>query len=179
MFPVVILLAVTACKKKEELTINEPRPLTEADKVSPVQNEESRSASYAYTKPSDWEDVQPTGFRKINFSAGTDTEIYLSESRGDALSNANRWLGQFGNTPEGDLNAFKPITLLGQKGYLVETVGDFKGFGASTAKPNYKLAGALVEIKGVLVTVKMTGPKAEVDQRISGFIEFCSSLRAL
>jgi len=170
-----------SCKEnvKKELVISEPRSLTQIDteQLIPTKTENQQTPpSYSFSKPDNWNEEAETGFRKINFSTETDTEIYLSESRGDILSNVNRWLGQFGNTPIETIEELKKIKLLKNTGYMVSAIGDFKGFGAKVAKENYMLVGAIVNVNEVLVTVKMTGPKGEVEQELLSFMKFCESL---
>jgi len=183
-FALVLIPIVTmACSKKKErkITIDTPRPLTNLDVTadSPVQTTHTASTeSYSYNKPNTWQTKPPTSFRKINFTFGTAGEVYLSESRGGILPNANRWLGQFGADAVSSIDQLEPISLLSGKGYLVLATGSFKGMRMTHAVDNYQLIGALIEIDGELITIKMTGPTAEVSAQETSFRAFCSSLES-
>ena len=172
-----------ACSKKKErkITIDTPRPLTNLDITAdrPVQSlQTENTVSYSYNQPDTWHKQQPTSFRKINFTFGTAGEIYLSESRGGILPNANRWLGQFGADAITSIDQLEKIPLLSGTGYLVSATGSFKGMRMAHPVDNYKLLGALIEIDGELITIKMTGPSAEVSNQELSFRTFCSSLKS-
>lgn len=176
-----ILISTVACSKKRErrITVDTPRELTSLDKLSGrhVQiTQKSATRSYHYIKPDTWIDQPATSFRKLNFTFGTKGEVYLSESRGGILPNVNRWLSQFGAHPLDSIDDLEQIPILSAKGYIVKSNGSFKGMQMTSAADNYQLLGVLVENSSNLITVKMTGPAAEVTAQEAAFKAFCSSL---
>lgn len=173
---------MTACSedKQRSVTIREPRPLTTLDSQTTTQPQAApplANEDYRYTKPSNWTKQAPTSFRKLNFSFGSDGEAYLSESKGGILPNVNRWLNQFGANAISSKEELSTITILGHTGYLTTASGSFKGMNKANSQANYKLLGAIVEINGALITVKMTGPLEEVTKQESAFRGFCQSLQ--
>ena len=173
----------SACSEKKErtITIHTPRELTILDEqpIPPTQLvHQAVTRSYSYDKPNDWQEQPSSSFRKLNFSFGSTGEVYLSESRGGILPNVNRWLGQFGNDPLSSIDELEQRPLLLEQGYFISTKGSFKGMKMREAVDNHKLLGALVEINGELITIKMTGSETEVNDQQSAFDTFCASLKS-
>ena len=55
--------------------------------------------------------------------------------------------------------------------------GDFKGFGAEAAKTGYRMLGLIHSADQATIFVKLTGPKALVDQNTAAFDAFCLSIK--
>jgi hypothetical protein len=55
--------------------------------------------------------------------------------------------------------------------------GDFKGFGADTAKTGYRMLGLIHSTEQATIFVKLTGPKALVEQNNAAFDTFCQSIK--
>lgn len=180
------VLSFSACEKSkhQQITIDSPRALTSEEvslNLNPVADKvvkrQALSDEYNFYQPEQWETKDATSFRLLNFSFGSGGEIYLSESRGGVLANANRWLSQFGSSPLSNISSLKTISLLGEKAYLVEAKGSFKGMRMAKAVENYSLLGVLLDRNGELITVKMTGPSHEVEMHRESFFTFCQSLQ--
>lgn len=128
--------------------------------------------------PLSWRRIPPTQFRAVNFVGGPDesVEIFAGNSNGAGLSNANRWLGQFGLSPVPDESTFASIEILGRSSLLVEAMGGYNpGMGAE-AKEGFALLGAIRESGGDVLTFKMVGPAEVVEGMRDEFIAYCESL---
>ena len=95
------------------------------------------------------------------------------------MDNANRWLKQFGRDAMNDetYNSLEKIPVAGVEGVWVEAEGAYgSGMGAD-AKPGYALAGVIADVGGQILTVKMVGPKNEVDAEKKPLRDFIGTLR--
>ena len=61
------------------------------------------------------------------------------------------------------LEKLRPVTLAGSPGVWVEADGEYASGMGQEPRPGFGLAGVISSIDGRIVTVKMVGPKAEVD----------------
>jgi hypothetical protein len=55
--------------------------------------------------------------------------------------------------------------------------GDFKAFGAEQAQTGYSMLGLIHSAEQATIFVKLTGPKALVDQNAAAFDAFCQSIK--
>jgi hypothetical protein len=188
IFTAMICLCLTACeKKKERMLVEETRGKTSKD-VSPKMFATS-GERFHDTKPSpiqgnppeNWLALPANQFRLLNYRFGDSGlgEVYVSISSGGLLENANRWLKQFGReamTPE-SFAAMQKIPVVGIEGVWIEAEGDYGAGMGADSKPGYGLAGVIAESGGQIITVKMVGPKSEVDAQKPALREFIGSLR--
>ena len=81
------------------------------------------------------------------------------------LDNANRWLRQFGAEPldAAALAKLSTVPIADTTGVWVTAAGDYAGGMGAPPKPGFGLAGVVATVKGQILTVKMIGPKAEVE----------------
>lgn len=167
------LVVCTGCKEKTEVTVTETRPLTTNDrafKLSATSDERFRVIKPSPVKaatPAGWL-VQPASqFRLLNYRFGETGmgEVWVSISSGTVLDNANRWLKQFGKNPLDSAGFAKlpPCSLAGSAGVWVVADGDYEGGMGAGGKPGFALAGVIASVKGQIITVKMVGPKVEVE----------------
>jgi len=131
--------------------------------------------------PQNWLAQPAKQFRLLNYRFGESglSEVYVSLSSGGVRDNANRWLKQFGRDPLGEesFNSMEKIPVAGVEGVWVEAEGEYgSGMGAD-AKPGYALAGVIADVGGQILTVKMVGPKNEVDAEKKPLRDFIGSLR--
>ena len=128
--------------------------------------------------PLSWRRIPPTPYRAVNFVGGPDdsVEIFKGRSGGDALTNANRWLGQFGLSPVPDESTFASIDILGLPSLLVEAKGTYNPGMGGEPKEGYALVGAISEKSGEVATIKMVGPAEAVEGMRDEFIAYCESL---
>jgi hypothetical protein len=162
----------TSCDEKNEVTVTETRKVTTADEVPKLfatSDERFRDAQPSPVKadtPEGWLVRPSSQFRLLNYRFGETGmgEVWVSLSSGSVVDNANRWLKQFGKSPL-DPAAFAnlaSVSLAGSPGVWLTAEGDYGGIGAD-GKPGFALAGVIASIKGQILTVKMVGPKVEVE----------------
>ncbi len=161
----------TSCHESEKsIQVTETRVLTLSDQKYP--------GNLRDRPPLSWRRIPPTQFRAVNFVGGPDesVEIFAGNSNGAGLSNANRWLGQFGLSPVPDESTFASIDILGRPSLLVEARGSYNpGMGADP-KEGFALLGAIRESGGDVLTFKMVGPAEAVEGMRDEFIAYCESL---
>lgn len=131
--------------------------------------------------PQNWLVLPSSQFRLLNYRFGESGtgEVYVSISSGGVMDNANRWLKQFGRDAMSaeDFAGMEKIPVVGLEGVWVEADGEYgSGMGAD-AKPGYGLAGVIASVGGQILTVKMVGPKNEVDAEKQALRAYIGSLR--
>jgi hypothetical protein len=150
------------------------------------------SAPLVWTEPDGWEQVTPaSNMRLMQYSvpgSGGDGEcvvFYFGPGQGgDAVSNAHRWAGQFGQ-PDGG-NSLDKMQLEALGGafnlQLVEVTGTYNG-GMSTGiapaepLPNWMLLGGIIEGPDAPWFFKFTGPEATLREQRDAFIEMLRSVQ--
>ena len=177
----------SACEGKKEVTVTETREPTARDK-SPKLNatsderfRDSKPSPYQADTPESWLKLPPAQFRLLNYRFGDSGtgEVYVSVAKGNILDNANRWLKQFTMPPldAAALAKLPDVTIAGAPGKWIEASGEMAaGMGAS-ARPGFALIGAIAALDGQIVTIKMVGPKSEVDAARPTLETFAQSLR--
>lgn len=138
--------------------------------------------SFHFDTPPGWVEVPTTQYRQVNFiiDNNPDAECYLSilPNRGGGVeANINRWRGQMGLGPlsADEIAALERKPLLNQPATFMVCEGSFGGMGGES-KPDFLMAGLILEIEGFSIFVKMTGPKAVVSGHLEGFDTFASTL---
>ncbi len=180
-------LIFISCEKRSEITVTETREVTTRDvapKLFATSDERFRDAKPSPVKgdtPEGWLVLPASQFRLLNYRFGESGmgEVWVSLASGTVLDNANRWLKQFEASPldQAALRQLPTLNLAGAKGVFVKAEGDYAGGMGAPAKPGFGLAGVIASVKGQILTVKMVGPKAEVDAAKPVFECFTQSLR--
>lgn len=167
------LVLISSCGKKEDGVVTETRAVTTRD-VSPklfaTSDERFRNAKPSPVKgvtPEGWLALPASQFRLLNYRFGESGlgEAWVTLASGGVLENVNRWLNQFGATPvDGAALAKLPkVPIAGTTGVWVRAEGEYaSGMGAAPS-PGFALAGVVATVDGQILTVKMIGPKAEVE----------------
>ena len=167
------LVICTGCKEKTEMTVTETRSLTTNDR--PFKIAATSDERFRVIKPSPVKAVTPAGwlaqpasqFRLLNYRFGETGlgEVWVSISSGSVLDNANRWLKQFGKSPLDSAGFAKlPVcSLAGSAGVWIAAEGDYEGGMGAAERPGFALAGVIASVNGQIITVKMVGPKVEVE----------------
>lgn len=167
------LVALSGCEKKTEITVTESRSITTKD--VPPKLFATSDQRFRVTKPSPVKADTPAGwlaqpasqFRQLNYRFGETGmgETWVSVSQGTVLDNANRWLKQFGKSPldQAGLAKLPTCSLAGYTGVWITADGDYASGMGTDDKPGFALAGVIASVKGQIVTVKMIGPKVEVE----------------
>jgi hypothetical protein len=178
---------LAACEEKGEVVVTETRRPTVRDENPRLFA--SSDERFRNTKPSPvtgdmpdaWREVPPTEFRLLNYRFGDqgDGEVWVSLSAGTVLDNVNRWLAQFGveaiSDPE--LAKLRTIPMAGASGVWVEAEGEYASGMGAPPKPGFGLAGVVGSVDNQILTVKMVGPRAEVEAAKADLETFVRSLR--
>ena len=163
----------SGCEEKKEITVTETRSATTRDaapKLFATSDERFRDAKPSPVKgdtPAGWLALPASQFRLLNYRFGESGmgEVWVSLAQGSVLDNVNRWLKQFGAEPvdAAALEKFPAVTLAGSSGKWVTAAGDYAGPMNAPVKPGFAVAGVIASVGGQILTVKMVGPKAEVE----------------
>jgi hypothetical protein len=91
--------------------------------------------------------------------------VWVSISSGSVLDNVNRWLGQFGaeTIDAAALEKLRSVPIAGATGVWVEAAGEYASGMGAPPKAGFALAGVIASTDHGILTVKMVGPKAEVE----------------
>lgn len=167
------VLAFSGCEEKKEVVVTETRPLTTRDATpmldaTPDQRfRDAKPSPVTAVTPEGWLAQPASQFRLLNYRFGETGmgEVWVSIASGTVLDNVNRWLRQFGAeaVDEAGLAKLPAMTLAGAPGVWVSAAGDYAGGMGAPPKPGFALAGVVAEAGGRILTVKMIGPKAEVE----------------
>lgn len=142
------------------------------------------TAQFEWTTPEGWTEETPNANRIINLRPAGDPKAecfvtLLGQSGGGVAANVNRWRGQMGLEPtdEAAIAALPKKPLLGGEAVFVELEGNYRGMGGDQDNPDFKMVGLILDTGGSSVFVKMTGPKALIDQELPKFEQFCASIK--
>lgn len=126
----------------------------------------------------------PMGMRLVDlrFGPNKEGECYISlmpGSAGGLEANVNRWRTQMGQTPytPEEIAKLPKKPFFNRDATFVAFDGDFKGFGAEAAKTGYRMLGLIHSTEQATIFVKLTGPKALVEQNTAAFDQFCQSIK--
>ncbi len=181
-------LWLTSCEKSgERMLVTETRQETTKDvapKMFAKSDERFRDIKPSPVEgkaPQKWLALPANQFRLLNYRFGESGmgEVYVSLSSGGVMDNANRWLKQFGRsamTAE-EFAGMEKIPVAGVEGAWVQADGDYGAGMGADSKPGYGLAGVVAKLGGQILTVKMVGPKNEVDAEKQALREYIGTLR--
>lgn len=177
----------SACQEKKEVVVTETRESTSRDKAPKLfatSDERFRDAKPSPVKgetPDGWLAMPASQFRLLNYRFGDSGqgEVWVSLANGSVLDNVNRWLGQFSaaKLDAAGLEKLPSATIAGSTGKWVEASGNYVGGMGADPKSGFALAGVVTSINGQILTLKMVGPKAEVDAAKPVLEIFAKSLR--
>ncbi|MDZ4859261.1 MAG: hypothetical protein SGI88_09760 [Candidatus Hydrogenedentes bacterium] len=163
-----------------------PANVSSAERLGMVRQPAANAAAqprFSWTTPDGWTEQPATAMRAINVRPAGDpnSECYLTlldGGGGGLAANVNRWRGQMGLGAIDDaaVAALLKKPLLGMDATYVEVEGVYGGMSGQQQLPDYKLAGLVLAAGDMAVFVKMTGPKAVIDQELPKFSTFCDSI---
>ncbi len=140
-----------------------------------------------WTVPEGWSEStkpDPMGMRLLDlrFGPNKEGECYISLIPGPAgglEANVNRWRTQMGQTPytADEIAKLPKKPFFNRDATFVAFDGDFKSFGAEAAKTGYRMLGLIHSADQATIFVKLTGPKALVEQNAAAFDAFCQSIK--
>lgn len=178
---------VSSCREKEEVTVTETRATTTRDaapKLFATSDERFRDAKPSPVKgetPQGWLALPASQFRLLNYRFGESGmgEVWVSLASGSVIDNVNRWFKQFGADPvdAAALAKLPAASIAGSTGVWVAAEGDYASGMGSPTKPGFALAGVVASVNGQILTVKMVGPKAEVEAATAVLESFAKSLK--
>lgn len=133
------------------------------------------------TAPDGWEAQPPRPMRSVSFEVDASTECYAMALRGDGggvAPNLNRWRQQMGedSLDDDELEALPRVPMLGRMAITIRVAGSYTGM-SGESYPDALLLGAICELDGETVFVKMIGPRNEVEAAEASFAPFCRGLR--
>lgn len=179
---------MVSCKKTPmEVTSTEKRGITTKDgevKLFASADEQFRGSSASSivdAPPTNWLARPASQFRLLNYAFGASGkgEVYVSRSQGSVLDNVNRWLKQFArqDLTAQDLAALPKATLMGAEAVIVEADGVYAGGMGKEPVEGYALSGLVAKIGNDIITIKMVGPKEEVEAEKAQLIEYAKTLK--
>jgi uncharacterized protein YbdZ (MbtH family) len=184
---VACVVIFSGCEEKKEITVTETRVMTTKDgafKLFATSDERFSVTQPSPVKadtPAGWRVVPASQFRLLNYRFGEAGmgEVWVSLSQGTILDNANRWLKQFGKPPldQAQLAKLPSSSVAGSTGVWVTADGDYAGGMGAAENPGFALAGVIASVKGKIITVKMVGPKAEVEAARPMLADYIKSVR--
>lgn len=141
--------------------------------------EQALAALLEYDLPEGWQRAEDRPMRIFNFTVGDGGSCYLSQAGGSTLQNINRWRGQLGAAPiaAAEIEKLPVVPILGADAVVIEVAGDFAGGMGSEKIDDAMLIGAIAEVRGTALFVKMLGPKRVIAEQRDRFLAFCRSLR--
>lgn len=167
------LIVLSSCEEKTEVVVTETRALTTRDKspklhaTSDERFRDAKPSPVKGTPPEGWLALPASQFRILNYRFGESGmgEVWVSLSAGSVLENVSRWLGQFGAEPidAAALGKLRSVPVAGASGVWVEAAGEYASGMGAPPKPGFALAGVVASTDRGILTVKMVGPKAEVE----------------
>lgn len=181
-----LALVLPSCRKPKEVTVDESRSVTMRDedpKLNASSNERfeppGNSPIIAGTVPEGWLEQPGSQFRLLSYRFGTGGDVAVGLAAGGMPENVNRWLGQFGKEPLGDgaMAKLEKGTVTGIPGLWVTAEGDFSPGQGQPPRTDQALYGIIAEKDGRILTVKMTGPAAEVTAQKEALKSFVAALR--
>ena len=183
----VCVVMFSSCEEKKEITVTETRQATTRDgapKLFATSDERFRDAKPSPVKadtPAGWLVLPAAQFRLLNYRFGESGtgEVWVSLSAGSVLDNVNRWLDQFNVAPldAAGLAKLPTVPLAGSTGVWVTAAGDQKASMGVAARSGFALAGVIASVDGKILTVKMVGPKAEVEAARPALETYVRSVR--
>ncbi|MBL9131566.1 MAG: hypothetical protein JNG86_10225 [Verrucomicrobiaceae bacterium] len=140
-----------------------------------------------WSVPEGWSESStpdPMGMRLVDlrFGPNQEGECYISlmpGSAGGLEANVNRWRTQMAQPAytADELAKLPKKPFFNREATFVSFDGDFKGFGAETAKTGYRMLGLIHSTEQATIFVKLTGPKDLVEKNTAAFDAFCQSIK--
>ncbi|MEO5914243.1 MAG: hypothetical protein ABIS50_08425 [Luteolibacter sp.] len=182
------VLVFSGCEEKKEITVTETRKETTRDtapKLFATSDERFRDAKPSPVKadtPAGWLALPASQMRLLNYRFGESGmgEVWVTISQGSILDNVNRWLKQFGTAPLDPAGVAKlpSVIVAGSQGVWVSAEGEYDTSSMGTGKKTgFALAGVVASVGAQILTVKMVGPKEEVQAAKPVLETFAKSLR--
>lgn len=132
---------------------------------------------FDWVTPEGWQTLEPSQYRMVNLKVG-DVDCYLTNVVGDETErNINRWRQQMGApvlTSE-EVQALKSTTLFGQEAYRMDVSGSYTGMSGDSVE-DARMLTVIANFPSFALTVKMVGPRDQVEAQTDNFELFTGSL---
>lgn len=181
------LVLISSCEEKQEVVVAETRAVTTRDKMpklfatSDERFRDAKPSPVTGETPEGWLALPASQFRLLNYRFGETGmgEVWVSIASGGVLDNVNRWRKQFGAAPldAAGLEKLRSVPVAGSTGTWVEAEGEYASGMGAAPKPGFALAGVVAFMNDRILTVKMVGPKAEVEAARPVLESFAASLK--
>lgn len=182
------LVLLPSCRKPKEVVVTETRRVTvkdQAPRLNASSDERFRNtlpSPMTAPTPEGWRQVPATEFRLLNYRFGDEGrgEVYVSVARGSLLDNLNRWLRQFNLEPidQSTLETWGKVPVgPDSQGVWVEAQGTYAPGMGKPPVADQALAGIIAKADGGVLTIKMVGPKEEVEAQKSVLKSFAASAK--
>ena len=142
-----------------------------------------REHPLVWRTPDGWTEKPPAQMRLIDlrFGPNEEGECYVSAMPGAAgglAANLNRWRAQMGQPAltEEQIEKLPRKMFLGAPAHYMEVDGAFTAVGEQEAKADYRMIGIIHPASELTLFVKMTGPRAVIEQQTAAFDAFCQSV---
>lgn len=155
-------------------------------KEEPEQRPDFRSL-LTWAVPEGWSESttpDPMGMRLLDlrFGPNQEGECYISlmpGAGGGVEANVNRWRTQMAQPvySADEIAQLPKRPFFNREATYVAFDGDFKSFGAEQARTGYRMLGLIHSTEQATIFVKLTGPKALVEQNTAAFEAFCQSIK--
>lgn len=140
-----------------------------------------RERALEFDVPDGWSESEGSVMRLASFDVGSASDLSVLALPGDGgglRDNLDRWAGQLGRQPltDAEFEALPRIPILGRLAPVYAqsgTLTDMRG----VERANARLVAAFVQLDDEVLTVKLTGPEAEVEDHGQAFDHFCRSIR--
>jgi len=143
-----------------------------------------------FTRPAAWEPLETTSqMRKAQFkvtdpaskeSADVIFFYFGPGNGGGTQANVDRWFGQFKEPKDQIKPKTEEATVSGRKVTYVQAEGTYMSGmpgGPTTPRPNYALAGAIIESSQGNIFARMTGPRELVKSSLAEFRKMIESAK--
>lgn len=174
----------------QSLRMNAPQPAAEmapvadaatAPAVPPATSAEA--SGLEWRAPDGWTEAGGSPMRVVTYKFGAQSEgecyvAALPGAAGGRLENFNRWLAQMGQPPleETELDLQPPVIMFGEEVPMLIAKGTYTGMGGES-RPDHVLFGALAEVDGQSVFVKLVAPEVLAQEHMQKFAAFCASIK--
>lgn len=162
----------------------EMAPVADASAAPAVPPATSAEASgLEWRAPDGWTEAGGSPMRVVTYKFGAQSEgecyvAALPGAAGGRLENFNRWLAQMGQPPleDTELDLQPPVIMFGEEVPMLIAKGTYTGMGGES-RPDHVMFGALAEVDGQSVFVKLVAPEALAQEHMQKFAAFCASIK--
>lgn len=146
-----------------------------------------KAGGLTFAVPAGWKSVPPSNSMRAaelvvadpSGDASKNCTVAFSMARGDVQSNIDRWSGQVRDAAGQPTKAnVTKRQVAGETVHIAEMTGAFSpGMGDTRTLQNWTMRGAIVELPGDMLFIKMTGPAEQMAAAAKGFDQLIDSAK--